>query len=72
MVILISYGFALGQNKFNALKIRVVVATEPDGKITNPSDLFPTDKVLADEANLETTTELLVIKQNRISTGKLL
>ncbi len=48
----------------------MVVATEPDGKVANPSDLFPSTKVLEDEANLETTTELLIVKQNRISTGK--
>jgi hypothetical protein len=55
---------------YDAVQIRVVVGTSPDGKVENPSDLFPTQKVLEDKKNLETTTEILRLRPNKISTGK--
>jgi len=40
--IIYSYGFSLTeQNKFDSLKIRVVIGTAPEGKVENAEDLFP-------------------------------
>lgn len=55
------------ENKFDALKVRVVVGTAPEGKIENPSDLLPTQKLLEDTEHLSTTTELLVVKSFKLS-----
>lgn len=65
-----SYGFCLSEkNKFDSLKIRVVIGTAPEAPISNPADLLPSEKILSDTPNLETTTELLRIKPNKLSTG---
>jgi hypothetical protein len=66
-----SYGFCLNQNKFDGLKVRVVVGTAPEGNIENPEDLLPTDKQLSDPDHLSTTTELLNLKPMKISSGNL-
>jgi hypothetical protein len=47
-----------------------VVGTSPDGKIENPADLFPPQKVLEDSKNLETTTEVIRLRPCKISSGK--
>jgi hypothetical protein len=48
------------------LRIRVVVGTSPEGKIESPQELFPTQKILDDVPNLETTTELFKIYPYRV------
>ena len=65
-----SYGFSLSKNLYDTLQIRVVVGTSPDGKIESPADLFPSTKILEDTKNLETTTEILRLRPNKISNGK--
>ena len=62
----------MAQNLYDAVQIRVVVGTSPDGKIDSPSDLFPSLKVLEDKKNLDTTTEILRMRPNKISNGKYL
>lgn len=56
---------------YDAVQIRVVVGTAPDRNIEDPQDLFPTTKVLEDVKNLDTTTEILRIRANKISNGKI-
>jgi hypothetical protein len=46
-----------------------VIGTAPEAPISNPADLLPSEKILSDSPNLETTTELLRIKPNKLSTG---
>jgi len=55
---------------YDSLKIRVVVGTSPDGKISDPSELFPSSKILEDKKNLDTTTDLIRIRASKLSTGK--
>lgn len=45
-----SYGFTLtDKNKFDSLKLRVVVGTAPEGKIENPLELLPTKSMFSEE-----------------------
>lgn len=57
-------------NKFDNLKIRVLNGLPPDEQISDPSTLFPTQKVLKEEKGLEDLTMLLKIKPNKLSDGK--
>jgi hypothetical protein len=49
----------------------VIVGTAPDRNIEDPQDFLPTTKVLEDVKNLDTTTEILRIRANKISNGKI-
>jgi hypothetical protein len=62
-----SYGFCLKNNKFDTLRVRVVVGTAPQGKIEDPNDLLPSETILADQEHLGTTTELLQVKPFKLS-----
>lgn len=66
-----NYGFCLGKNRFDNLKLRVVVGTAPEGKVENPAELLPTAKMLSEPENLDKTTELLKIKPHKVSTDLL-
>ena len=61
-----SYGFCLEDNNFASYKFRVVLSTAPDGEIEDPEELLPTQKVLDDWENIETTTETIVLKSHRL------
>jgi hypothetical protein len=52
------------------LKIRVVLGTAPEEPIEDVQELLPTVKVLEDEDNLDTTTEVLAIYPMKYSSGK--
>ena len=63
------YGFALLDNKFDCLRIRVVAGTQPDGKIYDVKDLFP-PMLLEDKKTLNNLTQILRLRPNKLSTGK--
>ena len=63
------YGFALMDNKFDCLRIRVVAGTQPDGKIYDVKDLFP-PMLLEDKKTLNNLTQILKVKPKKLSTGK--
>ena len=63
-----SYGFCLEDNQFGSFKFRVVLSTAPDGEIEDVTELLPTDKVIEDWENIDTTTEKMIIKSHKLCT----
>ena len=51
------------------MEFRLILGTNPKEKIQNVKSLFPDDKILEDEENLDYSTELVKIKATRVSDG---
>lgn len=63
-----NYGFCLDDiNSYDELQFRVILGVNPKGTISLAQELFPTDKILEDEENLDYTTEILKFQMNRVS-----
>mmetsp|Transcript_42470 Transcript_42470/g.40713 ORF Transcript_42470/g.40713 Transcript_42470/m.40713 type:complete len:138 (+) Transcript_42470:1107-1520(+) len=55
-----NYGFCLDENnQYNSLNFRAVLGTSPKEPIKHAQELLPTQKILEDYENLDTTTEVL-------------
>lgn len=63
------YGFCLEENPYDNLRMRVICGTKPEAPIENSAELLPNDKLLADEDNLDTTTELLTVYSHKYSSS---
>jgi hypothetical protein len=55
------------KNQFNKLTMRVVLSVNPKDDIKHPSELLPSEKILEDYDNLDTTTEMITMQNNRLS-----
>ena len=64
-----SYGFVLADNPLNNFRFRVIIGTTPQEAIKSPNELIPTPALLEDRTNIDITTEVITIRQDRLSTG---
>lgn len=61
----------LAENKLNSFKFRVIIGTSPVDAIKAPQDLLPSTQLLADRANIDITTEVIVLYHQRVSSSLL-
>lgn len=67
VIIRCSYGFCHYENKYNNFRFRVIIGTSPVEAVKSPADLLPTAKMLEDRENIDITTEVLTLRQQRLS-----
>jgi len=58
------------KNLYNSLEFRVILGVSPKDQIHLASELLPSQKLLDDRENINTTTETIRLKPHRISDCK--